>query len=151
MSATRWAKLPRPSHIAPVISVIVPTRNEAGNIAAHLCGVLIRSASARRSRSSSSTTAPDNTPELIQALQTDGHEHILIHRSEDERGNGLGGAVVRGCRQRRRRACCVIDDDLQHPPELIPMLLRKATTKASMWSSPAGTAKDGGAHPATSR
>jgi dolichol-phosphate mannosyltransferase len=114
---------------SPVISVIVPTRNEAGNVAAlvHRLDVIGIRTPIEIIFVDDST---DNTPELIQGLQADGHDNvILIHRSEDERGNGLGGAVVRGLQAAQAPWCCVMDGDLQHPPELIPELLQAATDK----------------------
>jgi len=66
----------------------------------------------------------DDTPDAIEALR--GHyrpETILIHRPEQQRGDGLGGAVVRGLRAARAPWVCVMDADLQHPPELLPRML----------------------------
>jgi dolichol-phosphate mannosyltransferase len=104
----------------------VPTRNEAGNVAP-----LVRRLDAVGTRTPIEIIfvddSTDNTPEIIQGLQADGHDNvILIHRSEDERGNGLGGAVVRGLQAAQAPWCCVMDGDLQHPPELIPDLLQTA-------------------------
>jgi dolichol-phosphate mannosyltransferase len=50
----------------------------------------------------------------------------LVHRRPHERTGGLGGAVVEGLSRARGSWVCVMDADLQHPPEVVPRLLRAA-------------------------
>lgn len=108
------------------VSLVIPTRNEAGNIRALI---------ARIERVTSGVSAEiifvddstDDTPEVILDVSERSRiPVVLIHRPADERGNGLGGAVVAGIRAARGEWVCVMDADLQHPPELIPKLLRSA-------------------------
>jgi dolichol-phosphate mannosyltransferase len=54
----------------------------------------------------------------------------LVHRTPAERAGGLGGAVVAGMRVARAPWVCVMDADLQHPPEVIEKLLRRALEPA---------------------
>lgn len=51
---------------------------------------------------------------------------MLVHRSGAERQGGLSGAVVSGFRAARAPWVVVMDADLQHPPEIVPELLRAA-------------------------
>src|SRR4051812_5206035 len=90
-----------PPGTAPWMTVIVPTRNEAGNIEPLLerlaagCGevpleVLFVDDST------------DGTPEEIRALaRSSGLAVRLLHRVEAARSGGLSGAVIAGLRQAR--------------------------------------------------
>lgn len=72
----------------------------------------------------------DETPRVVEELIEEHAGTIairLLHRPEGTRRGGLGGAVVEGLRVARARWVCVMDADLQHPPELLPLLLAKAT------------------------
>ncbi len=114
------------SKMAPQVSILIPTRNEAGNVDELL----------RRLEPVVSQTAmeiifvddsTDNTPQVIDQA---GRPYVrpvrLIHRELAERLGGLGGAVVEGMRAARGQWIVVMDGDLQHPPELIPQMLAKA-------------------------
>jgi dolichol-phosphate mannosyltransferase len=69
----------------------------------------------------------DTTPDVIRQLQDWFPLPIkLIHRSEEERQNGLGGAVVEGFKASQGAWMCVMDADLQHPPEMITKLWHQA-------------------------
>ncbi|HMM42480.1 MAG TPA: glycosyltransferase [Thermomicrobiales bacterium] len=112
-------------HIA--VSVIVPTRNEAGNVAA-----LVR----RLEHALPSVAevifvddSDDDTPAAIAAERDRARMPVrLLHRAPGERQGGLGGAVVLGLREARYEWACVMDGDLQHPPEVIPSLLVQAAS-----------------------
>lgn len=111
------------------LSILVPTRNEAGNIQELLH---------RTSAALDGITAEilfvddsdDDTPTAIEALTTTGgagHCRVaLIARRGEQRWGGLAGAVVDGLRVTRSRWACVMDADLQHPPEIIPALVAEA-------------------------
>ena len=62
----------------------------------------------------------DGTDKLIQAVAAMDPRVRLFHR-EGERG--LATAVVSGFRRARGERLVVMDADLQHPPELVPMML----------------------------
>ncbi len=108
------------------ISVIVPTRNEMGNIEP----LLTRINQATKGIGTEVVFVDDSTdatPQVIRDLQSRFPFQItLIERPPERRGNGLGGAVVEGLQIARATWVCVMDGDLQHPPELIPQLLRQA-------------------------
>jgi dolichol-phosphate mannosyltransferase len=109
------------------VSIIVPTRNEAGNINALLT----------RFRNSFYGTSievifvddsTDDTPQVVEAAVKDfPAQHVrLIHRLPEQQTGGLGGAVVVGLKAARADYACVMDGDLQHPPEVVPVLLQTA-------------------------
>jgi len=108
------------------ISVIVPTRNEAGNIRP----LLSRIEQATRKMKTEVVfvdDSTDNTPDIIKDLHDKfSLQVVLIVRPPEGRGNGLGGAVAEGLRVARAPWACVMDGDLQHPPELILQLLEAA-------------------------
>lgn len=67
----------------------------------------------------------DNTPELLEKLsQTFQHVHY-IHRHN---ARGLGTAVVEGFLRATGKYFIVMDADLQHPPELLPDIIKKLQT-----------------------
>src|SRR5215216_1937318 len=108
------------------ISLVIPTRNEAGNIEPLLMRVhqAVKGIATEVVFVDDST---DNTPEVIGKLQEWFPLPIkLIHRPQAERKNGLGGAVVEGFKAAQGKWMCVMDADLQHPPEMIPRLFRQA-------------------------
>ena len=114
------------------LSVIVPTRNEAGNI--ELLLTRIQNAFSGTSTAGSALEvifvddSTDNTPQVVDEaakLFPDLHVH-LIHRAAEQRSDGLGGAVVTGLAAALSPFACVMDADLQHPPELLPTLLKAA-------------------------
>ncbi len=113
------------------ISIIVPTRNEAGNVEP----LLTRIDEATRGVPIEVVfvdDSTDNTPEVITSLQNQfSLSVVLIARPPERRGNGLGGAVVEGFKAARSPWVCVMDGDLQHPPEMILELYKKAEKTGS--------------------
>ena len=113
------------------LSMVIPTRNEAGNIEPLLMRIhqALKGISAEVVFVDDST---DETPEVIRKLQEWFPLPIkLIHRPKEERKNGLGGAVVEGFQATQGSWMGVMDADLQHPPEMIPRLLRQAQKSGS--------------------
>jgi putative flippase GtrA len=108
------------------ISIVVPTRNEAGNIEP----LLSRIESTTRGMRTEVIFVDDSndiTPQVIIKCRDKFSAHVvLIARPPAQRGNGLGGAVVEGLRAAHAPWVCVMDGDLQHPPELIPELIKHA-------------------------
>jgi dolichol-phosphate mannosyltransferase len=108
-----------------VVSVIVPTLNEAGNVGRLLDG--LEKVLPHDAEIIFIDDSTDETPEVIEREQSRRSLPIrMIHRSADERGDGLAGAVVRGFDVASAPWVCVMDADLQHPPELVPRLLERA-------------------------
>lgn len=113
---------------APRLTVIVPTRDEAANVRE-----LVR----RLERALPDDAevvfvddSDDQTCAVVRAASRSSAIPIrLIHRPADRRNGGLSGAVVVGLRVASARHVCVMDADLQHPPDLVPGLLRRAVER----------------------
>lgn len=115
------------------ISVVVPTRNEASNVDA----LLARLRSATRGLATEVVfvdDSDDDTPHQVErAVRQDRppHRTVVLHRAAGQRTGGLGGAVLEGIHASSSQYVCVIDGDLQHPPEVIPVLLGVARTSGA--------------------
>ena len=113
----------------PLLSIVVPTKNERGNILRlieRLEAVLPTVAMEIIFVDASS----DGTAEAVE--EAAGHskrEIVALRQASNRRIGGLGGAVVQGVRAARAPWVCVMDADLQHPPELITALLEQAEAR----------------------
>jgi dolichol-phosphate mannosyltransferase len=111
---------------AQSISIIIPTRNEAGNIVA----LLERLKPIVSGHDIEIIFVDDSTDQTPHVITTAGEGFAcsvsLIHRDEAHRTGGLGGAVLEGMRAARGCWVIVMDGDLQHPPECIPNLVGTA-------------------------
>lgn len=119
---------------AKLLSIILPTRNEAKNIEP----ILRRIGSALPQVDPESLEvifvddSTDDTPEVIRKLSNQfAFDVRLIARPPERRTGGLGGAVVEGFRAAHGYWLCVMDADLQHPPEMLPKLLQHAQKSES--------------------
>ena len=106
------------------VSIVVPTRNEAGNV-----GPLVDRL-AELPLEAEVVFVDDSTDDTPAAVERAGQRSEilvrLIHRRPEERKGGLGGAVVEGLRAARAPWVCVMDADLQHPPERVQALVARA-------------------------
>lgn len=105
------------------LSIIVPTFNEAPNVAE-----LVRRITAAVEGIDAEVIfvddSTDATPDVITAVAASASLPVrLIHR--DRRKGGLGGAVLEGFAAAESDTCLVMDGDLQHPPEKIPEMLAR--------------------------
>jgi len=113
------------------LSIVIPTRNEAGNVDA-LHDQLSRALDGHDYEvivvddSSDTETRP-----LLRALCATDRRWRLIERPADEQ-TGLGTAVTTGFAASRGDAVCVMDGDLQHPPDIIPKLLAETQGGADL-------------------
>lgn len=113
-------------HTPPAVSIVVPTRNEAGNIAL-LVESLERALQDVPFEVVFVDDSDDDTVAAIEAAQEQARCTLrVIHRLVGKRQDGLAGAVVQGLRVARAPWICVMDADLQHPPELVPQMLQRA-------------------------
>jgi dolichol-phosphate mannosyltransferase len=113
----------------PLLSVVVPTKNERDNVAALV----------ERLEAALPTVAmeiifvddsTDGTRELVAELAEESdRELVLVPQARQRRICGLGAAVVQGLRAARAPWVCVMDADLQHPPELIAALLEQGESR----------------------
>ncbi len=114
-----------------LISIILPTRNEAGNIEP-LLQRLEKTLAGQRAEVIFVDDSSDNTPAVIQQLAAKSLLDVrVIARPPERRTGGLGGAVVEGFRAAKGQWMLVMDADLQHPPETILKMLAHADKTGS--------------------
>jgi dolichol-phosphate mannosyltransferase len=106
----------------PRISIIVPTFNEADNIdpltqqiEASLAGTTFEVVFADDST--------DSTTDIIRKLEATDERFKLRHR---DRPAGLASAVVEVLPEASAEFIAVMDGDLQHPPAIVPQMLKQA-------------------------
>jgi dolichol-phosphate mannosyltransferase len=105
-------------------SVVVPTFNEAGNIALLVERLNAVAGAARLREIIFVDDSTDDTPQVVRAVAARSELPVrLLHRPADEREGGLSGAVVAGIAAARCPWVIVMDGDLQHPPEDVPRLV----------------------------
>jgi dolichol-phosphate mannosyltransferase len=102
-----------------MVSVIVPSRNEADNLP-RLIGAIHDALAAVDHEIVCVDDSDDETPDVLAALAQDDPRLRVDHRRVR---NGLAGAVIDGVRQARGDMVAVIDADLQHPPQCLASLL----------------------------
>ncbi len=103
------------------VTVVVPTRHEAGNIVP----LLARMPDVEEVLFVDDSD--DDTPDAIALAATDASVKVqLLHRRGADRVGGLSGAVVAGLDRVNSPWMCVMDGDLQHPPEVITKLMAAA-------------------------
>jgi dolichol-phosphate mannosyltransferase len=67
----------------------------------------------------------DATPDVIRGCGATANLPVcLLHREGTDRTGGLGGAVVAGLEATGAPWVVIMDGDLQHPPEVVPELVR---------------------------
>ncbi|WP_106816258.1 glycosyltransferase [Microbacterium timonense] len=111
-----------------LLSIVVPTYNEAPNIAELVRRVTAvvdgRMGAPRETEIIFVDDSTDDTPDVIREVAASASLPVrLIHR--DRPVGGLGGAVMAGIAAAESDACLVMDGDLQHPPEEIAQLWRR--------------------------
>ncbi len=107
-------------------TIVVPTFNEAGNVAAlveRLAAVL----GDRDVEVLFVDDSTDDTPAEIRRVAARAPLRVrVLHREGEERVGGLAGAVAAGISASDSDFVVVMDGDLQHPPELVPDLRETA-------------------------
>src|SRR5262252_5381357 len=114
------------------VCVLVPTRNEAGNVGplvARLSPVL----AALGGEVLFVDDSDDHTSAAVAAAARAAAVPVrLLHRARAGRTGGLGGAVQEGLAAATARWTVVMDGDLQHPPEQVPNLIAAAERGADL-------------------
>jgi dolichol-phosphate mannosyltransferase len=121
-----------PSVEPKLLSVVVPTFNEALNIAelvGRLTQLLDEPFGDRYEIIVVDDDSPDRTWELAQELAAE-YPCLRVMRRRTERG--LSSAIIRGWQAARGQVLGVIDADLQHPPEITLELYRVAARGADL-------------------
>src|SRR5215216_8083293 len=117
----------RAAKVRALLTLVIPTRNEVSNVP-RLVRELKDALSGVDYRVVFVDDSSDGTPEVIQALSEEDGRILLIHREQNEQGGGLSTAVMTGMDAVANESeyTCVMDADLQHPPEKVRELLKKA-------------------------
>ncbi len=107
------------------LSVIIPTRDERENIAPLLDAM--RAALAGLDYELVFVDdSTDGTDELLAGIARSDPRVTVLHRREDWGDRlGLGNAVAAGFERTRGEVIGVCDADLQHPPAMLPALVRR--------------------------
>src|SRR4051794_35410095 len=109
LDAARPADAARAASAIPALSIVVPTRDEAGNVG-ELVARLERVLPGERLEVIFVDDSDDGTPEAIEACRRGSALTVkLLHRAAGERSDGLGGAVVAGLRVAEAPWACVMD------------------------------------------
>jgi len=110
-----------------MISVVVPTYNEAENLP-ELLERLDRALAGREYEVVVvDDGSPDGTAEVAKTLGGRYPVRVLVREVLVREGRrGLSSAVVEGAQLARGDVVVVMDADLQHPPELVPKLVEAA-------------------------
>ena len=123
MEAARDARGEQGADVGTPVTIIVPTFNERDNVAE----LVARTAVALEGWDAEILfvdDSADDTAAEVERVAADAPIPVrVIHRSENT--GGLGGAVVIGLEAAASDVCIVMDGDLQHPPELLPVLLAR--------------------------
>lgn len=107
------------------VSIVIPTFNERDNVSAiteRIQTVLLESGLVGDAELWFIDDSRDDTPELLAQLS---RRYPLVHYIHREDRRGLGTAVVEGFSHCQGEYIIVMDADLQHPPELLPVLIEK--------------------------
>jgi len=112
--------------VTGAVSLIIPTRNEAGNVS-ELLVRLDRLPAGVLGEVVFVDDSDDDTPAAIAYLAPSVDFPVaVVHREPGHRDGGLSGAVLEGFRRARGEWLAVMDADLQHPPEVLADLYATA-------------------------
>jgi dolichol-phosphate mannosyltransferase len=135
---TSPVKLSQTDPIVPIagrrgreLSVVVPTRNEAGNVVALHDALWSTLADYDYEVIVVDDSDDGETRRLLREACDADRRWTVIERTAEEQ-TGLGTAVATGIAVSQGEAVCVMDGDLQHPPEIIPRLLAKIQAGADL-------------------
>ncbi|GAB2883614.1 glycosyltransferase [Streptomyces deserti] len=104
-------------------TVVIPTFNEAGNIRELLTQLAAGLPAEHSYEVLFVDDSTDDTPQVIEQAAADFPFPVSVIHREHPTG-GLGGAVVEGMKAATTDWIVVMDADLQHPPSLVPELVR---------------------------
>jgi dolichol-phosphate mannosyltransferase len=110
------------------ISIIIPTYNEKDNIAPLLSRIDKALAGYNYEVLVVDDNSRDGTIEAAEALADRYPVKVLVRRNE----RGLATAVVHGLKSASGQIIGVMDADLQHPPEVLPDLIKAIQDGADM-------------------
>ncbi len=115
-------------NVAPHLSIIVPTFNERENVV-QLAGCLADVLKDRSYELIYVDDSTDDTPFILNKLAASNPRVRYIRRMNER---GLGTAVVKGFETCRGHIVVVMDADFQHPPALLPVMLKTIDMNADI-------------------
>ncbi|GAA0599384.1 glycosyltransferase family 2 protein [Craurococcus roseus] len=128
MPAETAATAPRPAAFPPLVSVVVPVRNEAPNIAPLVAEIEAALAAIPHEIVYVDDGSTDGTPaalrEAAEGLPEEGGEPL--RRLRHRKSCGQSAAIATGVRAARGEWIATLDGDGQNDPADIPRLLRRA-------------------------
>ncbi len=108
----------------PVLSVVIPTRNECDTIETCLARVVAALSDPPRAFEVIVVDdSDDQTPALLGRIAMTSPYLRVLHRTAPHRVGGLSGALTAGFELAGGEVVAVMDADLQHPPEVLPQLV----------------------------
>ncbi|HSX44881.1 MAG TPA: glycosyltransferase [Candidatus Saccharimonadales bacterium] len=118
--------------VEPKTTIVIPVWNEADNVLELVRR--IKNAIAQRATEVLfvDDSKNDRTTKMILLARfgysSPNFSVSVYHRTGKQRWGGLSGAVIDGIKEARSNQVIVMDGDLQHPPELIPKLIKAASS-----------------------
>lgn len=109
--------------VSQKLAIVIPTLNEAGNIPTLLTRLqrALEDVPLQYELIVVDDDSADGTAEAVREFsQRDSRIRLLVRKGQ----KGLAGAVIHGWQHSDATLLGVIDADLQHPPEVLPELLR---------------------------
>ncbi|MCS7106493.1 MAG: glycosyltransferase family 2 protein [Acidilobaceae archaeon] len=111
------------------LTVVIPTYNEAENVPKLIPALRRALEGIDYELLFVDDDSPDGTWRIVEEEQRKDARVRLLRRVGRR---GLGSAIVEGIRAARGEFVVVMDADFQHPPELVPLLLREAERGAEV-------------------
>lgn len=108
-----------------MISIILPTYNEAKNIAILIPLITEQLSSIKHELIVVDDNSPDGTAKVVRKLQRKGYPVRVFVRKHER---GLASATVFGFKQAKYKLISVMDTDLQHNPKYLPQMINEITT-----------------------
>lgn len=131
-----------------ILSVVIPVHNERDQIAENLS--LIHTEASKTGLPMEIIVIDDgSTDNTWQVLETIVQQMPGLKALQFSRNFGKEAAICAGLAYSRGQACIVIDSDLQHPPELIPEMIR--VWKEEHWDIVEGIKRTRGTEPLINR
>ncbi len=121
--------MPESSTTDPIVSIVLPTFNEGGNIVSMLERLDRALAEVPHELIVVDDDSPDETWRIAQEYAAD-HSGIHVIRRSTERG--LSSAVLAGMRAARGRVLGVIDADGQHDEAILPEMTQRVLAGADV-------------------
>jgi dolichol-phosphate mannosyltransferase len=114
--------------MSKTISIIIPTYNERNNVTPLIKRIDHALANYEYEVVFVDDNSGDGTAEVAEALSSKYPVKVIVRQHE----RGLASAIVDGLRQVSGQIVGVMDADLQHPPEVMPDLLREIDSGADI-------------------